>query len=243
MTFEEAGIAHLSPSHLKMWRDERPNWVRRYLAKQTLFTSAAMLRGRAVEAGWANWLRDGDLSAAVNVANIKFSGELVEKGMPDDQKERLNIERMIGRAIDWGAPIGKLMGEQIQIEHWFPGIPVPVIGYVDAAFEQGDADLKSTTSLPPLGKARREHIRQVALYRAAREMRPHWLLYVTATKQLAVPVTDEETAWGLAVLHGDALALQKDLARITDIDTELACLPTYLPFPKGSATDAFEDLA
>ncbi len=233
--FERFGIEHLSASNIKMWCDSmRVNWGRKYLLRQDTFTSAAMLRGRAVEAGWAAWLLDGDLAAAKERIDVKFTFELDAHGIADKTDERRNLAPMLGQCLDWGNPFGKLETEQIAIEHRFSDVPVPFVGYVDMAFADGDVDLKTTTKLPARGEATREHIRQVALYRAARDMRPHSLLYVTPTKHLAIPVTDEEVAWGLAALHGEALAIQEFLSHMPDAETAVRCLGgPYLPFPRN----------
>ncbi len=230
--FERFGITHLSPSHINMRMTKPLQWGRKYLRRQDPYVNAAMLRGRAVEAGWADWLGHGDLALATEHMNVTFTAELEAAGIVDESNERRNLAPMLGQAIDWGAPFGAAKEMQVRVEHWFPDVPVPVIGYVDVGFEQGDVDLKSSTRLPNGGRATQAHICQVALYRAARDMRPHTLLYVTGMKFLAVPVTDEETAWGLDVLHEEALSIQEFLQRMPDAETAVRCLGgAYIPFP------------
>jgi hypothetical protein len=51
--------------------------------------------------------------------------------------------------------------------HWFDRVPVPLVGYLDFAFTADiDIDLKTTRACPSWPRG--NHVRQVALYRAAR---------------------------------------------------------------------------
>ena len=47
-----------------------------------------------------------------------------------------------------GSRLGHLTAVQLRVEHFFDPVPIPVIGYVDMAFDGVDVDLKSTKAIP-----------------------------------------------------------------------------------------------
>jgi len=118
------------------------------------------------------------------------------------------------------------------VEHWFDPVPIPVIGYLDFAFDGLDVDLKTTKACP--SKPRPEHVRQVSLYRAARG-RDGGLLYVTDKKHAYYPVDDQMMDEALMEMHAAALSLNNFLARMDSREDVLRSLPfdwEYFAAPK-----------
>jgi hypothetical protein len=112
---------------------------------------------------------------------------------------------------------------QLRIEHCFDDVPVPLVGFLDFAFVTGiDVDLKTTRARP--SQPRGNHVRQVALYRAARQRRGG-LLYVTDKKFAYFEIDDAYAQAGLDDLRAAALSLSQFLAKVSDTEEALACLP------------------
>lgn len=222
--FEHHNIKHLSPSSLNLWRDQPALWAVKYLMRIRENMGAAVWRGHAVEAGLAHWLHTGDEDVSENKALDHFRFRHEEAGSPDDpdyDKELDAILPMLGEACKAFAGRKKPL-LQLRVEHWFDGLEVPVIGYVDFAFEDADYDLKSTHRCP--SEPRPDHARQVALYTAARG-KPGHLVYVTPKKHVSYPVEPEEH---LEAMRRDALSLQRFLDRVKNGSDALEMLPANL---------------
>lgn len=219
--FQRHGIEHLSPSSLNLWVDQPGLWSLRYLANMRDEKSPAMTRGVAVEAGMNFCLRGqkGALEAAHQTFDQNMLGEIRD----DIDAERDLIAGMVEQCQKWKPP-GPLSATQIKVEHWFEGVSVPVIGYVDFAFEAGDVDLKTTKACPSKPKA--DHARQIALYRAARN-RPGGLLYVTPKRHEYFQLDDADAERSLSELHAVALTLERFLSRFASGEWEdaIRCLP------------------
>ena len=229
--FERFGISHLSPSSLNCWRASPGVWALRYLSKIRDDGNAAMWRGSAVEAGMAALLRGAKLDEATTLALQSF--DLNSQGDITGElgSERDLIEPMLTECLKWQAP-SALNATQLKIEHWFEHIPIPVIGYLDLAFDGIDVDLKTTKACP--SSPRPDHVRQVSLYRASRE-RLGGLLYVTAKRHAYFPVDDDMMARGLSDLESDALSLMNFLSRCDDRRAAIKSLPMdvdHFMFPK-----------
>jgi hypothetical protein len=218
--FARHGIEHLSPSSLNLWLDSPGLWSIRYLARVRDETSPAAVRGSAVEAGLNFCLRGqkGALEAALQAFDQNMQGEVRD----DIEAERELIAGMVEQCQKWTPP-SKLAAAQIKVEHWFEGVSIPVIGYVDFAFEDaGDVDLKTTKACPSKPKA--DHARQIALYRAARK-RPGGLLYVTPKRHEYFQLDDAAAERSLSELHGAAISLERFLSRFDDAEDAIRCLP------------------
>lgn len=233
--FERHSISHLSCSSLNLWKEAPGIWAMKYLKKALLETGAGMWRGNAVEDGLSAVLRGFVPEAAGLVALQSF--ELNAQGEISDEieAERALIVPMVTEAARWKAP-SELMATQLKIEHWFPEIPIPVIGYLDFAFECRDVDLKSTKACP--STPRPDHVRQVSLYRAARN-RPGGLLYVTSKKHAYFEISDSDMVGALSDLENDAHCLFNFLSRMNNADDALNCLPInkdHFQYPKQQST-------
>lgn len=219
--FARFGIDHLSPSSINAWKSSPGIWALRYLASVRDKGNAAMWRGTAVEAGFAAHLRGAAGAVAYETAMNSFmlntAGEITDQ----IEEEQANVKAMLYECFKWKPP-SALNATQIRIEHFFDDIPIPVMGYVDLAFEGVDIDLKSTKACP--SAPRGDHVRQVALYRAARKRRGG-LLYVTAKKHAYYEVDDAMSATALAEMREDALSLCNFLGAFETKADVLRCLP------------------
>lgn len=219
--FAKHGIQHLSPSSLNCWRESPGVWALRYLANIRDDGEAAMWRGSAVENGWAALLHGKSLEEATDMAHQAFDQNAAGEIADEISAERDMIAPMLEQCIKWKAP-SDLLASQIKIEHWLDDVPVPVIGYVDFAFDGIDVDLKTTKACP--SSPRPNHARQVALYRAARK-RGGGLLYVTPKRREFYPVDDDMAERALNDLRCDALSLMAFLARMDSARDAIHCLP------------------
>lgn len=219
--FTRFDIQHLSCSALNLWRAAPGLWALRYIARISE-TNPAMWRGNAVEAGLAAMMRGFALDHAVDLARKNFALNADGKSEEEEVAQQAAlIEPMLRTLADWTPP-SDLAATQLRIETWLDGVPVPLIGYLDFAFESFDIDLKTTERVP--SAPRPAHVRQVALYRHARG-RPGGVLYASDKKWNFFCVDDEAMHCALAELRADALALTNFLARCNSPRDVLASLP------------------
>jgi hypothetical protein len=142
--FEKHGIGHLSPSSLNLFIAQPGIWAWRYLARQKEASNERMIRGNAVEAGFVAALRGADWSDALEHAHSVFWVNFCAES-PEAIEQGKLIEPMLEQCLVWaGLHLRALNAAQIKVEHWFDDVPVPVMGYVDLAFEGTDIDLKTT---------------------------------------------------------------------------------------------------
>ncbi len=231
--FARHGIKHLSPSSLNLWRNSPGIWALRYLAKITDDGSPAMWRGSAVEQGMAALLRGVAMPEALKIARDWFDQEAAGEIRDDIASERVILEPLLLGCSLWMAP-GQLNASQLKVEHWISdAISVPIIGYLDFGFDGIDIDLKTTKVMP--SAARPDHVRQVSLYRAARNRRGA-LLYVTPKKHAQYEVDDAAMNAALAGLRADALSLSRFLASHQDAESAVRSLPLdtdHYAYPTG----------
>lgn len=188
--FERHGITHLSASSLNCYAEQPAFWALKYLHGYQDETGPAAWRGSAVEAGLDRWLFHRDLDEAIAVALASFEERAMGEADDTTEKERNSITPMLEQACIYLADRLEPIARQIKIEHWFDGIEVPLIGYVDYSWEDEDLDLKTTHRMPT--EIPGNHARQVGLYSVARH-KPCNLLYVTTKKGEIRPVEDGRT--------------------------------------------------
>ena len=111
---------------------------------------------------------------------------------------------------------------------------------IDLALDGKDTDLKTTKACP--SAPRPAHVRQVALYRAARN-KPGTVLYVTKAKTAEYDVTDAMRDEAMRDLEHAAQSLSRFLNKMDTPDEALACLPrnpddfrTSAPSLRGTAS-------
>jgi hypothetical protein len=218
--FAKHGIQHLSASSLNEWINSPLIWSIRYLGKHRDEYAPAAWRGQAVEDGLTAVLRGGD---GAGVAAQTFENNALGDLSDEVEAERKRVAPMLAQAVQWSPP-APLIATQLKIEHWFDGVPVPLIGYLDFVFEGPMIlDLKTTKACP--SSPRRSHTRQMALYRAARANSPASLLYVTEKKFACYPVGDNEAAEALAELRWAAMTMGRFLSVVDSAQDALHMLP------------------
>lgn len=222
-SFERFGIGHLSASSLNLWTASPGIWALRYLAKIKDAGNPAMWRGSAVENGLAVLLRRQPLQLAYQAAHQSFDLNAKDYAEIDGDltDERALIEPMLSECVRWKPP-SDLNATQLKIEYYVDPVPVPIIGYLDFAFEGIDIDLKTTKACP--SSPRNDHIKQVSIYRAARN-RNGGLLYVTGKRHAYFDIDDEAMNIALDELRASALALNNFLARMDTKEDALRSLP------------------
>ena len=221
--FEVHGITHLSPSSLNLFIQQPGIWALRYLAHQKDAGNVKMWRGNAVEKGFVAYLRSFNVELGYQAAMESFIYDVTANNAQGEaaEKETQLIEPMLDQCLLWTPP-SMLLAAQIEIEHWFGSVPVPIKGWVDMSFEDTDVDLKTTMRCP--SKPDSSHVRQVSLYRAARNKKGA-LLYVTDKRNAYFDVTDEMMAKGISELEDAAKKVFKLLGAFANSDDILAVLP------------------
>lgn len=223
-SFQRFGIGHLSASSLNLWQSAPGIFALRYIAKIKDGGNPAMWRGTAVENGLAALLHRQPLASATAAAYQSY--DLNSKDFTEDDDElieqRALIAPMLTECIKWKPP-SDLNATQLKIEYFFDPVPIPVIGYLDFAFECGtDIDLKTTTKCPSVPYP--AHVRQVSIYRAARN-RKGGVLYVTPKRHEYYQVTDDMMNDAILELHAAALSLNNFLARMDTREDVFRSLP------------------
>jgi len=221
--FKRHGIEYLSPSSLNLWNENPRLWAVKYLYKVRDETGPAAARGLAVEAGFSQLLHGKDFATALAIAMASYDQN--QQGVIE--KERGLIESMLNQCaahiVEGGA--SRPDASQLKVEHWFEGVSIPVLGYLDFSFSDFDLDLKTTARLP--SEPRPSHVRQVSLYRAARN-KPGSILYVTDKKRALYEISDTQRDDALADLQGAALSLQRYLEFMPTAEDAVRCLPSNI---------------
>lgn len=225
--FARHGIEHLSPSSLNLWRENPGIWALRYLKRVKDEGSAAMWRGTAVENGLVALLRGVPLDEACTLAETNY----LQNSQGEIGDEHDLIAPMVKECAKWQPP-AIFLATQIKVEYFFDAIPIPIVGYVDFSFIETDTDLKTTKACP--STPRPDHIRQVSLYRAARQ-KAGGLLYVTPKKHVYFDIPDDLFNGAMADMHNDAVSLYRFLGKFETADEIVECLPMnrdHFRFPK-----------
>jgi hypothetical protein len=226
--FQRFGINYLSPSSVNTWIKSPGLWCLSYIAKMRDAGNANMWRGTAVEAGFKLLLHGQPMSAAVAEAYRIFDQIVAEnrsiemRSTEDIVSQRGLIIPMLGQAAQWQAP-GRPNGSQLKITCNLPDVPVPVIGYVDFAFEGLDVDCKTSERIT--NKIPADHARQVSTYRFARDGRRGGLLYVTAGKHNFLEVDDATMRDSIDEMRAAAMSIGRFLAKCDSREDAVLSLP------------------
>jgi hypothetical protein len=191
--FEKWGLAHLSPTSINLFIEDRAWWLAKYGLKVKDEVGPKAWCGSAVEAGLNFWLHERDQIdsqiEALTRAYARFEqdaqGEVSEQieAVLDEIGPMLN--QAIAHATHWPRPDAM----QVKVEFLLPGIEVPVIGYIDYLWEDFLVDLKTTRRMP--STISEAHGRQVSLYAFAKN-RPGRLFYVTTKKAQVIELLHED---------------------------------------------------
>lgn len=187
--FQKYRIDHLSASSLNLYAEEPAFWSLVYLHGHKDEAGPAAWRGSAVEAGVDSWLYKRDFQEAIQAAYRRFENDALGDLSEDVDLERNLIAKMLERACAALQGRQEPTARQLKIEHWFDGIEVPLIGYVDYEFGEEGIDLKTTRRMPTEMPPR--HSRQLSLYQAARK-KPYRALYVTDKKSDIKDIKDAD---------------------------------------------------
>lgn len=207
--FQRHGIEHLSPSSLNCYAEQPSFWCLKYLHGFKDDGSPAAWRGSAVEAGLDHWLFKRDKDVSLVAALDRF--ELDALGLCDDgtERERTAIAAFLDRAMLATGELGPPTVRQFEVNYWFEGVEVPILGRIDYEWEQEGIDLKTTNRMPSLIPGR--HARQISLYQAARG-KPYKILYVTPSKFEFKELSNEESQKALKTLEWHAHAIRRVLS-------------------------------
>ncbi len=159
------GIQHLSPSSINAYVAQPAAWVMERLLQRRTPVSSAAHRGTAAEAGIVMGLLNPSAAISDCVAHaLNIFDQLTALGTdPSVAKERDGIPGMVAAAIpelrQYGIP-----QTQLRVDRNIPGMPVPVVGYLDLHWpEHGlTLDIKTTHRIP--SEISTNPARQVGLY-------------------------------------------------------------------------------
>jgi hypothetical protein len=217
--FERHGIKHLSASHCNMFVSSQAKWWLCYL-NGFKDAGASMWRGSATEAGAASYMANRDLDTAIQVALERFELDAQGEVTDEIEKELKNIPLYVEQAAIALADRERPDTSQLRIEHWFEGIEVPVIGYVDFTWPTKGLELKSTGQMK--NEITAEHARQTSLYATATG-KPFDVLYVTPKKFQFIPL--EDVGLHLRRLEWTAHRIRQILSVFHDKDEMVKIIP------------------
>jgi len=184
-------------------------------------------RGSGVGEGFAGFLAGNDRDAALAIAVARFEKEAPSNDYSNEgakvAKEKSFIEPILDILIaDSASYKAPLKEAEVKVELLVDGLGVPIIGYIDLEFEDSFLELKTTLRMPTSPKE--DHVRQVALYRAARK-KPGSILYATPNKCATYPVGDNQASRALDELKRDAFSLQRFLSSCESAEEAITSLP------------------
>jgi len=227
--FLRHGIDHLSPSSLRLWRDNQAVWIGRYLMHVPDEAGAKAWRGSAVEAGLDQVLFLGaDHELAMRAVKNAWDGRA--QGLADEEtlKEFEALPAFLTQAIEAtkGKPIP--LTRQGRIEIKLPGISVPLRGFTDYRWPDYGLDLKTTHRIP--SKADPDHVAQVSAYMMDTGV-PFSLVYCSTKRWSTFDVTPIMAAEGYDRLLDAAHALRSFLDHASDARDALSMVaPDYGDF-------------
>ena len=226
--FERHGINHLSPSSLRLFREEPAIWCAKYLLKVPDESGPAAWRGRAVEAGVDRLLFNFGGESAVAAMRQEwdncFQGEIDE----DTEKEMAALPFFLSQAEVAFSELPIPLQRQARMSLTIPGISVPLVGFADWLWPDHGTDLKTTWRMP--SEPDPNHVQQVACYALFHGV-PFSLTYVTPKKwsrhDITKPVADEAYDRVIEGCH----AIRSMLAHVSDGYDALSMFsPDYTSF-------------
>ncbi len=193
------GLRCLSPSSLNLWREDRAAWAVRYvLGVSDYRTSPAAHRGEAVEAGIVH----GGLHASATpeeCARVAVTSLARALGRRDEALEdlsRASTTHGVAALRTMGA--GPAVAAQVLVKRDVPGLPLPILGYIDLLCSRMSVDVKSSVRCWR-GALDEDALLQMAVYASLTD-RPAWLLYVGRDGARAAEGSEPYgTAWHTAM--------------------------------------------
>lgn len=171
--FPTHGISHLSASSINAYAEDPAWWCAKYLLKQSFPFSAPARGGTIIEKAIVQTLTGRDMGDAIDDAIAEFNKATVFDKSDNVAKwanaMRDMIEAGVKELTPYGVPTFELDGSQkkILIDCNMGEYKVPIIGFLDAVFEDSKTiiDLKTTQRMPTVMST--SHRRQAALYKMA----------------------------------------------------------------------------
>lgn len=204
--FERHGIDHLSPSSLRLFRDNLAVWCGKYLLRAPDEMGPGAWRGQAVEAGVDRLLFGDGIDAAIDAMYGHWDNLAQGQIDPDCEKEHGALGEFLAQAklafADQPVPLQR----QGRIELELPGISVPLVGFCDWRWADHGDDLKTTWRMPNGGQADPSHVAQVACY-AMHYGVPFSVTYVTPKRwtRYELPQQMLEEAWDQVIEAAQAV--------------------------------------
>jgi len=243
--FQRHHIDHLSPSAINAWINSPSLFVLERLLGHRSQMGASAHRGTATEIGVSAGLFDHDLPLedCVAAALPVYDRLTALSGDPKRDDERKVIPGMVEQGLalrERGRPIvpnieGRFKDTppQHKIEVMLPGVPVPVIGYLDWLYDDQIVDLKSTLRVP--SAMSEPHLRQASVYKTFHKTRRVHFFYVSDKRAVLHTLTREQYDVAMRELIGAATRLERFLG-LSDDPMELAAL-----VPHSSESFYFND--
>lgn len=239
--FHRHGIDHLSASSINLFIAQPAMWAVSYLMKKRTSVGPAAHRGTAIECGVEAGLFDPVMPVVdcQQVALAKYHSMTRLSADARIEKEREMIAPAVEIALaelrQYGVPEKPEGSRQHKIEIQLPGVPVPLIGYLDLLFPQHGmvVDLKTTSRIP--SEISEAHSRQGAIYAAAKSNHQIRFAFVSA-KKVAVYALDN-AADHLAEVCRAAQAIENLLSLSDDSEQLTRCFaPDLSSFYWGDAS-------
>ena len=214
--FEQHNITHLSASSLNLWANDCGLWLLEKLLGHRGPPTALMARGRAVEEGIHVGLINPDASVDDCIAQAlgAYDREMALVAHDRRESERAAIPGYVTNGLPHLREYGIPTAYQERIEFRLPGVPVPLIGFIDWRFDQHGliVDLKTSERLP--SSISPSHARQGAIYARAHDSFAMRFAYVK-------PVLGKKDARAIAVYELDPKEIDRQIMALTQIAIRL----------------------
>ena len=224
--FVRHGIDHLSPSSLRLWRDNQAVWIGRYLMHVPDEAGAKAWRGQAIEKGLDQVLFLGaDHELAMRAVMQEWHKRA--QGLADDAtlKEQDALPAFMTQAIEATAGKPIPLTRQGRIEIRLPGIEVPLTGFTDYRWPEYGIDLKTTHRIP--SKADPDHVAQMSAYMMDTGL-PFSLVYCSTKRWSTFDITPSMAMEGYDRLLDAAHALRSFLDHSRDAHDAMSMVaPDY----------------
>lgn len=226
--FERHGIKHLSPSSLRLYRDEPAVWVMRYMMGLRDEGKAAMWRGKAVEAGLDIVLYGGTQEQGRAAMYAEWDRNALGDISDDTYSEFERLKGFLEQACKGveGRPIPLVRQGDVSIT--VPGVEVPIIGRTDYEWSDKGLDLKTTKRMPSAAKP--EHVEQMAVYMKGKK-KPFALLYCSDKRHSLFEIEPEEARDALERVENSARSVRHMLGKVESASDALDLFaPDYSKF-------------
>ena len=202
-------IEHLSPSSINLFIEDPARWMLKYLFKAPQAQKPVFWRGTAVDDAIGRMLgmHEGqkepqDIEECKTIAMEQYFGLASywqDKGYDFDAKEVGDESAALTKYLDQALPFYQKLGQptayQKEISVMLDDCPVPIIGFIDLMYGEGDSavvrDIKTTGRRPIL---RPSVARQLAVYAHAESATPK-VDYVYVNKSSAEVISFDVEDW------------------------------------------------